>query len=113
MNDLAMSAHVSIILFVADCSLLLFDTFDDFLGAVSSVNREDDVLEEKAAQKEEWNRHNQKMPYLLFQQTVDGDIVGMAPACVVCKRFVTSTFAFVVACLLVVGHDEVNAFFEL
>ena len=49
MNDLAMSAHVSIIFLVADCSLPLFDTFDDFFGVVSSVNREDDVLEEKAA----------------------------------------------------------------
>ena len=47
-NDLVMLAHVSIILLVADCSLLLFDMFNDFLGVVSSVDREDDVLEEKA-----------------------------------------------------------------
>ena len=47
-NDLAMSAHDSIILLVANCcSLHLFDAFDDFSGVVSSVKREDDVLEEK------------------------------------------------------------------
>ena len=47
-NDLAMLAHDYIILLVADCcSLHLFDTFDDFSGVVSSVKREDDVLEEK------------------------------------------------------------------
>ena len=47
-NDLAMSAHDSIIHLVADCcSLHLFGTFDDFSGVVSSVEREDEVLEEK------------------------------------------------------------------
>ena len=47
-NDLAMSAHDSIILLVADCcSFHLFDAFDDFSGVVSSIKREDDVLEEK------------------------------------------------------------------
>ena len=47
-NDLAMSAHDSIILLVADCcSLCLFDTFDDFSGVVSSAKTEDEVLEEK------------------------------------------------------------------
>ena len=47
-NDLAMLAHDYIILLVAYCcSLHLFDTFDDFSGVVSSVKREDDVLEEK------------------------------------------------------------------
>ena len=47
-NDLATSACDSIILLVADCcSLLLFDAFNDFSGVVSSVEREDEVLEEK------------------------------------------------------------------
>ena len=47
-NDLATLACDSIILLVADCcSLHLFDAFDDFSGVVSSVESEDDVLEEK------------------------------------------------------------------
>ena len=45
-NDLATLAHDSIILLVANCcSLHLFDAFDDFSGVVSSIEREDDVLE--------------------------------------------------------------------
>ena len=47
-NDLAMSACDSTILLVDDCcSLHLFDAFNDFSGVVSSVEREDEVLEEK------------------------------------------------------------------
>ena len=47
-NDLATSAHDSIILLVADCcSLHLFDAFDNFSGVVSSLEREDDELKEK------------------------------------------------------------------
>ena len=47
-NDLATSARDSIILLVADCcSFHLFDAFDDFSGVASSIEREDDVLEEK------------------------------------------------------------------
>ena len=43
-----MSAHDSIILLVANCgSFCLFDAFYDFSGVVSSIEREDDVLEEK------------------------------------------------------------------
>ena len=46
-NDLATSVRESIILLVADCcSQHLFDDFDDFSGVVSSIEREDEVLEE-------------------------------------------------------------------
>ena len=47
-NDLAMSVCESIILLVSDCcSQHLFNDFDDFSGVVSSVKREDEILEEK------------------------------------------------------------------
>ena len=46
-NDLATSVRESINLLFSDCcSWHLFNDFDDFSGGVSSVEREDDVLEE-------------------------------------------------------------------
>ena len=46
-KDFATSARESINLLFSDCcSWCLLDDFDDFSGVVSSVEREDEVLEE-------------------------------------------------------------------
>ena len=51
-NDLATPLCESINLLFSDCcSWRLFDDFDDFSGVVSSVEREDEVLEENNVSK--------------------------------------------------------------
>ena len=51
-NDLATSVRESInFLFIDCCSWRLLDDFDDFSGVVSSVERDNEVLEENDVSK--------------------------------------------------------------